>query len=209
MSLPIFLSAVITAANLADSGAAVIYARNSGVVVAPEQAAQLTLLASHGPISSDPFRLTHAELLLAKERRRVLEEARDANVAARHAARQAEDSAASMNAEVVDAGLMLTFEDRSFASDAQLSAATRRRLDALVGFLQAHPESAIKFRVSPGYVSAADSQTHAARRAALKRYLTGAGIDADRLVSTRIELDVASVDPTAVQLVIEDSNIPN
>ena len=208
MILAIFLSAAITAANPAGAGAAVISERNSGVTVAPERARGLTLLASHRPTSGDPYRLTSPELQRAKERRKNLEEARDANVDARHAARQAEDDAASMGAEAIDTGLLLSFDDRSFDSHAGLSSATRRRLDVLVGFLLGHPESALKFRLSPGYVSAADAQRIAARTTALKRYLIGAGIEADRLTSTRIDVDAASIDRHAVQLVIEDSNIP-
>lgn len=208
MILAIFLSAAITAANPAGAGAAVISERNSGVAVAPERAARLTLLASHRPVSGDRYLLTPTELQLAKERGKNLEEARDANVAARNAARQAENNAVSMEAQVIDTGLLLTFGDRSFVSHAELSSAARRRLDALVGFLLGHPDSAIKFRLSAGHVSEANAQQIAARAAALKRYLAGAGIEDDRFTSTRVGADATSDERNAVQLVVEDSNIP-
>jgi outer membrane protein OmpA-like peptidoglycan-associated protein len=120
----------------------------------------------------------------ADEQKRQLEEMRDVNVDARRKAEQVQRYIDVLQAEVIDRGLLLTFDDGLFAGNsARLNSSGSERLHQLVGFLNAYRyrnaqiESSAACKASAGY----DATLSQYRAAAVKSYLTERGIAPARL----------------------------
>ena len=154
--------------------------------------------------NASAFELTPEEMQLAIERRRALEEARDTNIDARRQAREVADEVASMSAEAIDAGLLVTFGDDAFVqSSKSLSSTANRRLEAVTSFLRRHPSSKVTVLQSPGSQSAETSSVVDRRKALLAHYLQQANVATSR---TKPSVDVDSPSDSArdIQMLIED-----
>ena len=150
------------------------------------------------------FELTPEEMQLAIERRRALEEARDTNIDARRQAREVADDVASMSAEAIDAGLLVTFGDDSFVrSSNSLSSIANRRLEAVTSFLRRHSSAKLTVLQSPGLQSAETSSVVQRRKALLAHYLEQANVTTSR-TRPRVDVDSPSDSGRDIQMLIED-----
>ncbi len=120
----------------------------------------------------------------ADEQKRQLEEMRDVNADARRKAEQVQRYIDVLQAEVVDRGLLLTFDDGLFAGNsARLNSSGSERLEQLVGFLHAYRyrnvqvESFAACKARAGH----DATLSQHRAAAVTSYLIERGIAAARL----------------------------
>jgi outer membrane protein OmpA-like peptidoglycan-associated protein len=140
--------------------------------------------AAQGRIVVDARTMAQAA---ADEQRRELEEMRNVNADARRNALQLQQHIDSLQAEVIDRGLLLTLDDAQFAGNsARLSNGGSTLLDQLVSFLDDYPyrsaqiESSAACKASAGY----DALLSQRRAVAVASYLTQRGVAAARL-STR------------------------
>ena len=150
------------------------------------------------------FELTPQEMQLAIERRQSLEDARDTNVDARRQAREVADELASMTAEQVDAGLLVTFDEDAFLNDSEsLSATATRRLEAVTSFLRRHSSATVRLVQSRGSPSADTRSVIERRTTLLARFLRQANV-----ATSRTHPQPVGVSPTdsdaAVHMLIED-----
>jgi len=154
--------------------------------------------------NASAFELTPEEMQLAIERRRALEEARDTNIDARRQAREVADDVASMSAEAIDAGLLVTFGDDSFVrSSNSLSSIANRRLEAVTSFLRRHSSAKLTVLQSPGMQSAETSSVVQRRKALLAHYLEQANVATSR-TRPRVDVDSPSDSGRDIQMLIED-----
>lgn len=123
----------------------------------------------------------------ADGQKRELEEMRDINADASRRVQQLQRQIDTLQAEVVDRGLLLTLDDVLFAGNsARLNAGGSERLDELVSFLEAYPyrnpqiESSAACKASAGY----DATLSRRRAAAVASYLMQRGIASTRLSVT-------------------------
>ncbi|HET9395006.1 MAG TPA: OmpA family protein [Nitrospiraceae bacterium] len=131
----------------------------------------------------------------ADEQKRQLEEMRDVNADARRNAEQVQRYIDVLQADVIDRGLLLTFDDGLFAGNsARLNSSGSERLEQLVGFLDAYRyrsaqiESSAACKAGAGY----DATLSEHRAAAVTSYLLERGIAATRL-SARINRESLSI----------------
>lgn len=107
------------------------------------------------------------------------------NASARRDASELRQQMDELQAEAIDRGLLLTLDDAAFATnDASLSSSGVRRLSALAGFLEQHPNRSVAI---DGYAGAGDyryAQVLSQRRAgAVKAYLIRQNIAPSRLTA--------------------------
>jgi len=168
--------------------------------------------AAQGRIVVDARTMAQAA---ADGQKRELEEMRNVNADARRNAQHLQQHIDSLQAEVIDRGLLLTLDDTQFAGNsARLSNGGSARLDQLISFLDDYPfrgaqiESSAACKASAGY----DALLSQRRAVAVASYLTERGVAAARL-STRSKdslSDDEDCDPAAlhrsrqVTVIIED-----
>ncbi|HXS89813.1 MAG TPA: OmpA family protein [Steroidobacteraceae bacterium] len=168
--------------------------------------------AAQGRIVVDARTMAQAA---ADGQKRELEEMRNVNADARRNALHLQQHIDSLQAEVIDRGLLLTLDDAQFAGNsARLSNGGSTLLDQLVSFLDDYPyrsaqiESSAACKASAGY----DALLSQRRAVAVASYLTERGVAAARL-STRskeISAEDEDCDPPAlhrnrqVMVIIED-----
>ena len=140
--------------------------------------------AAQGRIVVDARTMAQAA---ADGQKRELEEMRNVNADARRNALHLQQHIDSLQAEVIDRGLLLTLDDAQFAGNsARLNNGGSARLDQLASFLDDYPyrsaqiESSAVCRASVGY----DALLSQRRAVAVAGYLIERGIAAARL-STR------------------------
>ena len=175
-------------------------------------AACTSAAAARGRIAVDSRTMAQAA---ADQQKREVEEMRNVNVDARRNALQLQRHIDSLQAEVIDRGLLLTLDDAQFSGNsARLSNGGSALLDQLVSFLDDYPyrsaqiESSAACKASAGY----DALLSQRRAVAVASYLTERGVAAARL-STRSKESSAEdedCDPPAlhrnrqVMVIIED-----
>lgn len=137
--------------------------------------------AAHGRIAVDARTMAQAA---ADEQRRELEEMRNVNADARRNALQLQRHIDTLQAEVIDRGLLLTLDDAQFSGNsARLNNGGSARLDQLASFLDDYPyrsaqiESSAACKASVGY----DALLSQRRAVAVASYLVQRGIAATRL----------------------------
>ena len=141
--------------------------------------ASALLLAACGPVS------VAAAQTDASDRRQKLEELRDVNADAERNADELRRQMDELEAEAIDRGLLLTLDDAVFTTNnVSLSSNGYRRLNALAGFLEQHPQRSVAI---DGYAGAGDyryDQALSKRRAdAVKAYLIRQNIAPSRLTA--------------------------
>jgi outer membrane protein OmpA-like peptidoglycan-associated protein len=148
-------------------------------------ACSIAPVATHETMVVDARTMAQAE---AHGQKRELEEMRDINADASRRAQQLQRQIVTLQAEVVDRGLLLTLDDVLFAGNsARLNADGSERLDQLVSFLGDHPyrnpliESSAACKASAGY----DATLSRSRAATVVSYLIHRGIASARLSAPR------------------------